>query len=45
MDKIVEVLIEKETITGDEFRTMLSKFTKMPEASEPMDQIAGVSQI
>jgi cell division protease FtsH len=25
MDEIVEVLIEKETITGDEFRAMLSK--------------------
>ncbi|KAJ9514132.1 hypothetical protein QJQ45_002233 [Haematococcus lacustris] len=31
MDRIVEVLIEKETLTGDEFRAMLSKFAKIPD--------------
>ncbi|KAK6134338.1 hypothetical protein DH2020_031961 [Rehmannia glutinosa] len=30
MDKIVEVLLEKETITGDEFRAILSEFTEIP---------------
>jgi cell division protease FtsH len=45
MDKIVEVLIEKETITGDEFRSMLGKFTNIPAAADPMEQVAGVSQI
>ncbi|OVA08996.1 Peptidase M41 [Macleaya cordata] len=27
MDKLVEVLLEKETLTGDEFRAILSEFT------------------
>lgn len=31
IDKIVEVLMEKETISGDEFRTMLSQYTTIPE--------------
>lgn len=31
IDKIVEVLIEKETITGDEFRAILSEFVEIPE--------------
>ncbi|CAK9190099.1 unnamed protein product [Sphagnum troendelagicum] len=30
MDKIVEVLLEKETLTGDEFRSILSEFTEIP---------------
>ncbi|KAL6959732.1 ATP-dependent zinc metalloprotease FTSH 6, chloroplastic [Sarracenia purpurea var. burkii] len=30
MDKLVEVLLEKETLTGDEFRAMLSEFTDVP---------------
>ncbi|XP_057792329.1 ATP-dependent zinc metalloprotease FTSH 2, chloroplastic-like [Salvia miltiorrhiza] len=30
IDKIVEVLIEKETITGDEFRAILSEFVEIP---------------
>ncbi|CAL5184473.1 unnamed protein product [Lathyrus oleraceus] len=30
IDKIVEVLLEKETITGDEFRTLLSEFVEIP---------------
>jgi cell division protease FtsH len=30
MDKIVEVLLEKETMTGDEFRAILSEFTEIP---------------
>ena len=31
MDKIVDLLIEKETLDGDEFIRILSKFTKIPE--------------
>lgn len=27
MDQLVEVLLEKETLTGDEFRAILSEFT------------------
>jgi len=31
MDKIVDLLIEKETLDGEEFVSILSKFTKIPE--------------
>ncbi len=31
MDKLVEVLIEKETIDGDEFCNVLKEFTEIPE--------------
>ena len=31
MDKIVDLLIEKETLDGDEFVTILSQYTKIPE--------------
>uniref|UniRef100_A0A7N0TIV1 AAA+ ATPase domain-containing protein n=1 Tax=Kalanchoe fedtschenkoi TaxID=63787 RepID=A0A7N0TIV1_KALFE len=34
IDKIVEVLIEKETMTGDEFRALLSEFTKIPAENQ-----------
>ncbi|KAH7442541.1 hypothetical protein KP509_03G093200 [Ceratopteris richardii] len=30
IDKIVEVLLEKETMSGDEFRAILSEFTEIP---------------
>jgi cell division protease FtsH len=30
IDKIVEVLLEKETINGDEFRAILSEFVEIP---------------
>ncbi|XP_077224131.1 ATP-dependent zinc metalloprotease FTSH 6, chloroplastic-like isoform X2 [Tasmannia lanceolata] len=30
IDKLVEVLLEKETLTGDEFRAILSEFTYIP---------------
>ena len=30
IDKLVEVLLEKEILTGDEFRTVLSEFTETP---------------
>ena len=31
MDKIVDLLIEKETLDGDEFVSVLSEFTSIPE--------------
>ena len=31
MDKIVDILIEKETLDGEEFVSILSKFTSIPE--------------
>ncbi|KAH7577074.1 hypothetical protein ACOSP7_002179 [Xanthoceras sorbifolium] len=31
IDKIVEVLLEKETMTGDEFRAILSEFVEIPK--------------
>lgn len=31
IDRIVEDLLEKETLTGDEFRTLLSQYTTIPE--------------
>jgi cell division protease FtsH len=31
MDRIVEVLVEKETLSGDEFRAILSEFTELPK--------------
>ncbi|KAL6561618.1 ATP-dependent zinc metalloprotease FTSH 2, chloroplastic [Orobanche minor] len=30
MDKIVEILLEKETMTGDEFRGIISEFVEIP---------------
>ena len=31
MDKIVDLLIEKETLDGEEFTNILSEFTNIPE--------------
>ncbi len=33
MDAIVEVLVEKETISGDEFRKILGQYAKIPDAN------------
>ncbi|KAF3574227.1 hypothetical protein F2Q69_00058280 [Brassica cretica] len=41
MDKIVEVLLEKETMSGDEFRAILSEFTEIP----PENRVASSSTI
>lgn len=30
IDKLVDVLLEKETLTGDEFRAILSEYTDQP---------------
>ena len=40
MDKIVDLLIEKETLDGEEFVNILSKFTKIP-AKERTPQLLG----
>lgn len=34
MDRIVDVLLEKETLSGEEFRALLSEFTNLPSPSE-----------
>ena len=31
MDRLVDLLVEKETIEGAEFREILSEYTKLPE--------------
>jgi cell division protease FtsH len=31
MDRLVELLIEKETMDGDEFRAVVSEFVAVPE--------------
>lgn len=38
VDKIVEVLLEKETMSGDEFREILSQFVAIPQ--ENLDAVA-----
>ena len=43
MDKVVEVLLEKETMSGDEFREILSQYVDFPGASEPI--AVGVTQM
>ena len=40
MDKIVEVLLEKETLTGDEFREILSQYTEIPAENRQSDKQA-----
>ncbi|GBG45710.1 hypothetical protein CBR_g79181 [Chara braunii] len=34
IDQIVEVLLEKETMTGDEFRAILAEFTEIPKENQ-----------
>ena len=31
MDRLVELLIEKETMDGDEFKSVVAEFTAVPE--------------
>ena len=35
IDRIVELLVERETLTGDEFRSILSEYTEIPEENLP----------
>jgi len=41
MDTIVETLIEKETISGQEFRDILSRYTTIPEENIPPPSTEG----
>lgn len=34
IDKLVDLLLEKETLSGDEFRAILSEFTNIPDAKQ-----------
>ncbi|GER45079.1 ATP-dependent zinc metalloprotease FtsH [Striga asiatica] len=43
MDKIVEVLLEKETMTGDEFRAILSEFVEIPAENRVSSTAAAVA--
>ncbi|XP_015879394.3 ATP-dependent zinc metalloprotease FTSH 6, chloroplastic [Ziziphus jujuba] len=38
IDKLVEVLLEKETLTGDEFRAILSEFTDISSIEKMIDR-------
>lgn len=40
MDKIVEVLLEKETLSGEEFRAILSEYTEIPAENRQSDKQA-----
>ncbi|WP_008317744.1 ATP-dependent zinc metalloprotease FtsH2 [Leptolyngbya sp. PCC 6406] len=39
IDRLVDLLIEKETIDGDEFRQIVSEYTTVPEKEELVSQI------
>lgn len=40
VDKIVEVLLEKETLSGEEFRAILSEYTQIPAENRQSDKQA-----
>ena len=45
MDRIVEVLLEKESMTGDEFRALLSQYAQVRRpAALPMPRLSGVER-
>ena len=39
VDRIVDLLIERETINGQEFRELLAKFSPVYESSQKVDQV------
>ncbi|MGB0562005.1 MAG: ATP-dependent zinc metalloprotease FtsH2 [Spirulinaceae cyanobacterium] len=39
MDRLVELLIEKETIDGEEFRQIVSEYTEVPEKEQYVPQL------
>ncbi|MFN3926404.1 MAG: ATP-dependent zinc metalloprotease FtsH [Pseudanabaenaceae cyanobacterium] len=39
VDRLVDVLIDKETIDGDEFRRILSEYTAVPEKKQSVPQL------
>ena len=36
MDRLVDLLIEKETIEGDEFRRIVSEYTELPKKQKSL---------
>ena len=40
MDKLVDVLLEKEILTGDEFRAILSEFTEVKQENFNMNSVS-----
>ena len=44
MDRIVEVLLEEETMTGDKFRELLSQYVDLAPAGDKKE-LAGVSEM
>lgn len=40
IDAIVEVLVEKETLTGNEMREILSQYTEIPESNLPQPAVS-----
>ncbi|CAN6460808.1 unnamed protein product [Victoria cruziana] len=43
IDKIVDVLLEKETLTGDEFRAILSEFVEIPTENKVPSSLPAAS--
>ena len=44
MDLLVEMLIEKESLDGDEFRAVVSEFTTIPEKERFSPILAAASR-
>ena len=45
MDRMVELLIEKETLDGDEFRTIVAEFAQIPEKERYSPLLADISPV
>lgn len=45
IDKLVDILLERETMIGDEFRTILSEFTNIPSHSCDIHTTTSTSQL
>ncbi|MCP9887305.1 ATP-dependent zinc metalloprotease FtsH [Cyanobium sp. ATX 6A2] len=45
MDRVVELLIEKETLDGDEFRAIVSEFTTIPEKDRFSPLLSGSAEL
>jgi cell division protease FtsH len=41
MDQVVELLIEKESLDGEEFRAIVAEFTEIPEKERFSPLLAG----
>jgi len=44
IDRLVEMLIEKETLDGDEFRSVVAEFTEVPEKERFSPILSGISK-